>query len=246
MLKFTLFKSTLPLILIALIVIAIAVTAFNDRDASVTLDGSSMDLNTAQPSIAPLKHGEGSNHEEQPGNESAASVNDPQPDAAVTIEGFQLDASGRLLLGPQTRVAIETLAQADSADYAQEIAEINQRLPPVAAAQIAELATRFQVYLNALAQLRPAEQGTPTTEGALLELEALHNLRVMYLGNEATEAFYSEEEALNKEVARLIGVDSDSTRTPEDRISQADALRASLPLIAALEQRNTQGHPITK
>ncbi|MBC7983889.1 MAG: hypothetical protein H7Y02_08550 [Candidatus Obscuribacterales bacterium] len=118
--------------------------------------------------------------------------------------------------------------------------ELAQHLPPVAAAEIMQLFDRFQNYSIAARQTYPPGIAPASEEDAIVELEGMHALRVAHFGPEVAQAFYGDEEAINRQMIELLRLENDQSLTPEEKAVKAQKLRESLPGIAAIERKNRE------
>lgn len=176
---------------------------------------------------------------EAPAPTSAPPPDEPGPIQDEPDKVFSLDATGRVNVDEQTRLNIEAFYArygGDGLENAKE--EIRRSLPPEAAAEAIDLVEKFGNYQTAARQTYPPGVAPPTEDHAIAELDGLHALRVAHFGEGVANAFYGREEKATRALLELMRIEKDQSLTPQEKAERADALRASMPELAALEQMN--------
>jgi hypothetical protein len=162
-----------------------------------------------------------------------------EPVAQSNDKVFRVDEAGRLILDQHTRLNLEALiARTPVAELEAAKKEAIAPLPAAAAAQAADLIDRYYEYDIAQRQTYPPGQAPSTEEEALAELDGLRALREAHFGPEVARAFYTEEEALNRELIELMKLEKDQSLTLAEKAERAQRARDTLPRVDAIERRN--------
>lgn len=178
---------------------------------------------------------------------SPAGSRDPRA-ALGTIEdpdegdgAFRTDAAGELVVDEQTRLNLEALiAQSGSRALDAEVREQTEHLSPGAGRKAEELVQKFVQYQEAQRQTYPPGDAPLTADDAIRELEGLHALREAHFGQDLAQRLYGGEEAIAREMIEVMRIENDQSLTAEEKLERAQALRARLPGVAAIERSNRE------
>jgi hypothetical protein len=162
----------------------------------------------------------------QVGNRSAArDGTGDEPVAQTNDKVFRTDAAGTLILDAHTRLNLEALiARTPPSQLSAAKQEASALLPPAAAARAADLVDRYYEYDIAQRQSYPPGRAPSTEEEALAEIEGLHALREAHFGAEIAQAFYAEEEALNRRLLELMKLEKDQSLTLAEKAERAQRI----------------------
>jgi hypothetical protein len=144
------------------------------------------------------------------------------PLSTMTPAQFSADSRGRLVLNADTHANLEKLLIEENPDALRAGLERSaNKLPPQAAAELQVLAAKFQQYSKALSHSISPEQAPQNEQEGLKLLNDLHSLRVSYLGAEATQAMFGEEEATTRRLLALMQANKDPGLTFEQKAERA-------------------------
>lgn len=154
---------------------------------------------------------------------------------------FRTDAAGELVVDEQTRLNLEALiARNGSRALDAEVREQTEHLSPGASREAEELFQKFLQYQEAQRQTYPPGDAPLTADDAVRELEGLHALREAHFGPELAQRLYGSEEAIAREMIEVMRIENDQSLTAEEKLERAQALRARLPGVAAIERSNRE------
>ena len=154
-----------------------------------------------------------------PGASSAAGAS---PLSTMSPPRFAADSRGKLVLNSDTHANLEKLLlQEDPQARQATMDQVAKSLPPQAAAELKVLADQFQQYSKALTQSISPENAPENEQEGLKLIDSLHTLRVSYLGAEATQAMFGEEEAATRQIIALMAADKDPTLTQAEKAERA-------------------------
>jgi Proteobacterial lipase chaperone protein len=109
---------------------------------------------------------------------------------------FRLDAQGRLVHDERTRLDIEKLfVLNEPAERARKLALLQASLPPDAARELGELASRYGNYQDAVHEQLPPGLEVSTRAEAQAQFERLRKLREQYFGSPLAARLFGAEEA---------------------------------------------------
>jgi len=189
---------------------------------------------TRAVSTAPAQAGGGVQVQPAPLNAWAdiASSNTPaigSPLSTMTPPLFAADSRGKLVLNADTHANLEKLLlEENPAALLADLDKASKALPPQAAADLKVLVGQFQQYAKALTHTIPPETAPETEPERLKMLDSLHALRVSYLGAEAAQAMFGEEEATTRKLIRLMAAQDDPNLTSEQKAERAQQMMNSL------------------
>lgn len=174
---------------------------------------------------------------EMPPSELPASSNMPESAVEKNIEiedeiytMFDVDKRGNLVLNAATRINIEKLTALNTPEELKgKLRKFSVVLPPEAYRQLVYLIEDFKGYIAAVKGAYPPDAEIETSEEALDEMEGIHALRVKYFGSKVTEAFFAEEDKLNRQLLRLMALEADENMTMEEKAHKAQQLIESSP-----------------
>lgn len=166
---------------------------------------------------------------------------EPALDAAIDpdVIAFKADARGRIVTDEKARLDLEKLyALYDPVARMRKLQELEQTLPPAAAQQLRELMEQYKNYQEAQYQLFPPGQEMVSPEEGLGQIEGMHALRAQYFGEQTATAMFGEEEKVQRELYRLMAVETDQSLTLEEKAERAQELYStSMPAVAAAERK---------
>ena len=147
---------------------------------------------------------------------------------------FAADSRGKLVLNADTHANIEKLLlEENPALMRANLDQAAKILPPQARAELKILVGQFQQYAKALTHTIPPENAPETEQERLKLLDSLHTLRVSYLGAEAAQAMFGEEEATSRKLIALMAAQNDPNLSSQQKADRAqellDKLRAPKP-----------------
>ncbi|HYM35977.1 MAG TPA: lipase secretion chaperone, partial [Steroidobacteraceae bacterium] len=146
---------------------------------------------------------------------------------------FRVDASGQLVLDGQTRLHVEALvALTDLNQLDAKIEEEVGEFPPAARARAHDLVERYRVYIIAQKQTYPPGIAPDNEDEMATQLDGLHVLRVAHFGQATADAFYADEEKLDRELLDLMRLEKDPGLTMEEKAERAQARYTKLHLAA--------------
>ena len=156
---------------------------------------------------------------------SANSADMASPLSTMTPPVFAADSRGKLVLNADTHANLEKLLlEEDPATLAANLDKAAKALPPQAAAELKVLSGQFQQYAKALTHTIPPETAPETEPERLKLLDSLHTLRVSYLGAEAAQAMFGEEEAMTRKLIGLMAAQDDPNLTSEQKAERAQEM----------------------
>lgn len=156
------------------------------------------------------------------GSAAGASSAAASPLSTMSPPRFAADSRGKLILNSDTHANLEKLLlQEDPQAVQATLAQAASKLPPQAAADLKVLVDQFQQYSKALTHSISPENAPETEQEGIKLIDSLHSLRVSYLGAEATQAMFGEEEATTRQIIALMAADKDPTLTPQQKAERA-------------------------
>ncbi len=178
-------------------------------------------------------NGQAQAHDAQPAT-TADAIAEEESESEDLDKMFKADASGNLKLSARARLNIEKLYALSTPEELQtKLAVIATTLSPAAHRQLLDLVDRYKIYAAAAKQAYTPGVAPATEEDALAELDGLHSLRVAHFGAEAAQAFYGDEEKLNRQLVELMRLEKDQSMTMEEKAEKAQQLIQSKPELAA-------------
>lgn len=142
---------------------------------------------------------------------------------------FAADSRGKLVLNADTHANLEKLLLEENPDaMLANLDKTSKSLPPQAAAELKVLAGQFQQYTKALTHTIPPETAPETEPEQLKMLDSLHSLRATYLGAEAAQAMFGEEEAMTRKLIGMMAAQKDPNLTPEQKAERAQEAMSNL------------------
>ena len=157
-----------------------------------------------------------------------ASANSPvmsSPLSTMTPPVFAADSRGKLVLNADTHANLEKLLLEENPEtLAANLDKAAKNLPPQAAAELKVLSGQFQQYAKAQTHTIPPETAPETEPERLKLLDSLHALRVSYLGTEAAQAMFGEEEAMTRKLIALMAAQDDPNLTSEQKAERAQEM----------------------
>lgn len=163
------------------------------------------------------------NRAERPAS-TAQQTSIPAPASVEPVERattpFKTDSVGQIVTDEAARQEIERLVALASPDELQvELQEITQSLPSAAAHRLPELIESYNNYSTALRQINPPDQSASSEQEALAQLDELHALRAQYFGAEVAEGFFAQEEKAQRELIKLMRLETDQSLTMTEQSS---------------------------
>ncbi|HWW71681.1 MAG TPA: lipase secretion chaperone [Duganella sp.] len=156
---------------------------------------------------------------------SANSAAMDSPLSTMTPPVFAADSRGKLVLNADTHANLEKLLLEENPEtLAANLDKAAKVLPTQAAAELKVLSGQFQQYAKALTHTIPPETAPETEPERLKMLDSLHALRVSYLGAEAAQAMFGEEEAMTRKLIALMAAQDDPNLTPEQKAERAQEM----------------------
>lgn len=147
------------------------------------------------------------------------------PLSTMSLPTFAADSRGKLVLNSDTHANIEKLLLEENPQRMQATLEkISKDLPPQAVAELRVLVGKFQQYSKALSHSISPENTPDTEREGLKLLDSLHQLRVSYLGPEATQAMFGAEEATSRQLIALMAAEKDPNLTPQQKAERAQEI----------------------
>lgn len=160
---------------------------------------------------------------------SANTVAMGSPLSTMSPPLFAADSRGKLVLDADTHANLEKLLlEENPAALLANLDKASKALPPQAAAELKVLAGQFQQYAKALTHTIPPETAPETEPERLKLLDSLHALRVSYLGAEAAQAMFGQEEAMTRKLIGLMAAQDDPNLTPEQKAERAQEMMNNL------------------
>jgi hypothetical protein len=142
---------------------------------------------------------------------------------------FAADSRGKLVLNADTHANLEKLLLEENPEaMLANLDKTSKSLPPQAAAELKVLAGQFQQYTKALTHTIPPETAPETEPEQLKLLDSLHSLRATYLGAEAAQAMFGEEEAMTRKLIGMMAAQKDPNLTPEQKAERAQEAMSNL------------------
>ena len=173
-----------------------------DMLAQATASGLWMDLNS--PAVAPAM---------------------ASPLSTMSLPQFAADRQGKLVLNSDTHANVEKLLlEQDPQAMRAMLEKVSKALPPQAAAELKVLVGQFQQYSKALAHTISPDNAPENEQEGLKLLDHLHTLRVSYLGAEATQAMFGEEEATTRQLIALMAAENDPGLTQQQKAERAQEI----------------------
>lgn len=160
---------------------------------------------------------------------SANAVAMGSPLSTMSPPLFAADGHGKLVLSADTHANLEKLLLEENPEaLLANLDKVSKALPPQAAAELKVLAGQFQQYAKALTHTIPPETAPETEPERLKMLDSLHALRVSYLGAEAAQAMFGEEEAMTRKLIGLMAAQDDPNLTSEQKAERAQEMMSNL------------------
>jgi hypothetical protein len=155
----------------------------------------------------------------------ASSANIASPLSTMSPPLFAADGRGKLVLNADTHANLEKLLLEENPEaMLANLDKASRTLPPQAAAELKVLTGQFQQYAKALTHTIPPETAPETQPEQLKLLDSLHSLRVSYLGAEAAQAMFGEEEAMTRQLIGLMAEQNDPNLTSEQKVDRAQEI----------------------
>jgi hypothetical protein len=178
-------------------------------------------------------------------NEEVAASPAVAPAASIADDGdpdviaFRVDVNGRVVTNEKARLDLEKLyALYSPPDRARKLQELENTLPPAGAQHLTELMTQYGNYQEAQYQTFPPGREMVSAVEGLREIDGMHALRVQYFGEQVTNDMFGEEEQVQRELYRLMAVETDQSLTLEERAERAQQMYStSMPAVAAAERK---------
>ncbi len=147
------------------------------------------------------------------------------PLSTVSPPVFAADSRGKLVLNADTHANIEKLLlEEDPAAMRAKLDKASKSLPPQATAELKVLVGQYQEYSKALTHTIPPGTAPETEQGHLKLLDSMHTLRVTYFGAQAAQALFGEEEATSRKLVSLMGAQTDSNLTQQQKADRAQQI----------------------
>ena len=147
------------------------------------------------------------------------------PLSTMSPPRFAADSRGKLVLNSDTHANLEKLLLQENAGAMQAtLAQASKDLSPQAAADLQVLVNQFQQYSKALSHSVSPENAPETEQEGIKLIDSLHALRVSYLGAEATQAMFGEEEATTRQIIALMAADKDPNLTQQQKAERAQEI----------------------
>lgn len=187
--------------------------------------------------VAPISATTGEVAKPQSAAAPAASVPDVASDPDVIA--FRADTHGRIVTDEKARLDLEKLyALYSPVERARKLQELEQTLPPAAAQQLGELMEQYKNFQEAQYQVFPPGREMVSAEEGLAQIDGMHALRVQYFGEQAANAMFGEEEKIQRELYRLMAVETDQSLTLEEKAERAQEMYSkSMPAVAEAERK---------
>jgi Proteobacterial lipase chaperone protein len=160
----------------------------------------------------------------------------PEEDLSESTEiRFKANAQGRMVTDEQARLNLEKLnALFTPAERQKKLEELQATLPPAAARDLADMMERYVNYDAAQRQTFPPGGDLASPEDGLPIIDGMHNLRVQYFGADAANSMFGREEKIQRELLRLMNLETDGSLTIEEKAERAQAMYMSqMPETAA-------------
>ena len=160
---------------------------------------------------------------DRPGPKEIQPVGAASPDELYSL--FSADANGRLVLSETTRLNIEKLHALNTPeDYVAKLKQLSNVLPAAAHAELLRLAGSYVEYIDSVHVTFPPDAEVETVGQAEAELKGLHELRLKHFGPNVTEAFYGQEERMNRRMIELMALEADPTIPLAEKAHRAQQL----------------------
>ena len=138
---------------------------------------------------------------------------------------FAADSRGKLVLNADTHANIEKLLlEENPAIMGANLERASKLLPPQARGELTVLVGKFQQYAKVLPHTIPPDHAPETEQERLKLLDNLHTLRASYLGPEAAQAMFGEEEATSRKLITLMAAQNDPNLTSQQKADRAQEL----------------------
>ena len=135
---------------------------------------------------------------------------------------FQADERGNLILNKDTRMNIEQMYALNTLEELDEkLQKISTVLPSTAYRQLVNLIDYFDKYLRDTKKIYPPDIAPSNVEQALEQLQGMHSLRVKHFGSDVAEAFFAEDEKINRQLLDLMLMDKDKNATMAEKAERA-------------------------
>lgn len=145
---------------------------------------------------------------------------------------FAADGRGKLVLNADTHANLEKLLLEENPETLRaNLDKAANKLPPQATAELKVLLAQFQQYTKALTHTIPPDNAPESEQERLKLLDNLHTLRVSYLGPEATQGMFGEEEATTRKLIGLMAAQDDPNLTSQQRADRAQEMLNTVRLI---------------
>lgn len=155
----------------------------------------------------------------------ALSANTPamvSPLSTMSPPLFAANSRGKLILNADTHANMEKLLlEEHPKTMGANLDQASRNLPPQARAELKVLVGQFQQYTKALPHTIPPDNAPETEQEHLKLLDSLHALRVSYLGAEATQAMFGEEEATTRQLIGLMAAQNDPSLSTQQKADRA-------------------------
>jgi len=130
---------------------------------------------------------------------------------------LRADAEDKLVMDTETLQALEMLAGMSARERERRVQRLGEQLPPVAASQALDLMRRVADYRTAAQQMLPPGSAPASVAEARSMLQAIHRLRIDYLGEDAARTFFAQEETRARRVIESLDAPANTTRTAEEQ-----------------------------
>lgn len=166
--------------------------------------------------------------------EAAPSGNAPamvSPLSTMSPPVFAADSRGKLVLDADTHANLEKLLLEENPEALRaNLDKAANKLPPQASAELKVLLAQFQQYTKALTHTIPPDYAPETEQERLKLLDQLHALRVSYLGPEAAQGMYGEEEATTRKLIGLMAAQDDPNLSSQQKADRAQEMLSTVRL----------------
>lgn len=162
----------------------------------------------------------------------ALSANPPamvSPLSTMSPPLFAANSRGKLILNAATHANMEKLLlEENPKTMGANLDQASRNLPPQARAELKVLVGQFQQYTKALPHTIPPDNAPETEQERLELLDSLHTLRVSYLGPEATQAMFGEEEATTRQLIGLMAAQNDPGLSSQQKADRAQDILSKM------------------
>jgi lipase chaperone LimK len=159
-------------------------------------------------------------------------------EAAPSDTDFQVDAKGQLVMNHRTLFALDALVadqghEPDESFLKRTQADLHAKLKEPAASQACALLEHYLAMRKAQATLTPGTapvlQDGNAQLGAIVQAQQAQALHRQFLGEQAAQALYGDEEAYTRYQLARQQIMQMNGLSDEDKAKQLEALRQQLP-----------------